>query len=119
MNIEDFREYCLSKKGVEETFPFDDVTLVYKVIGKMFTACGLDAEEFSVNLKCDPERSVQLREEYPESIIPGWHMNKIHWNTVYFERDLNDSLIRELIDHSYELVVKKLRKKDRELLENL
>lgn len=119
MNIEEFREYCLAKKGVEETFPFDDVTLVYKVLGKMFTACGLDDDDFSVNLKCDPERAIQLREENPDSIIPGWHMNKKHWNTVYFERDLDDSLITELIDHSYDLVVSKLRKKDREFLENL
>lgn len=119
MHIEDFREYCLSKKGVEETFPFDDTTLVYKVLGKMFTACGLDEEDFSVNLKCDPEWAIELREEYPDSIIPGWHMNKKHWNTVYFERDLEEDFLKKLIDHSYDLVVSKLRKKDQDLLKKL
>ena len=118
MNIEEFRNYCLLKKGVEETFPFDEVTLVFKVMGKMFALTGLAAEEFRVNLKCDPERAMELREEYPD-IIPGWHMNKKHWNTVYFERELEYSLLTELIDHSYDMVVKGLRKKDRELLKNL
>ena len=118
MNIEDFRNYCLAKKGVIETFPFDEVTLVFKVMNKMFALTGLDAEEFRVNLKCDPERSVELRELH-EDIIPGWHMSKKHWNTVYFERGLEDKLLYELVDHSYDLVVKGLRKKDRILLENL
>ncbi len=119
MNIEEFRDYCLSKKGVEETFPFDDTTLVYKVMGKMFTACGLNEVSLSVNLKCDPEWAVDLREEYPEDIKPGWHMNKKHWNTVEFEGSLDDSFIRKLIDHSYDMVVKGLRRKDKEILENL
>jgi len=118
MNIEEFRDYCLSKKGVEETFPFDDVTLVFKVMGKMFALTGLKAEEFRVNLKCDPERAVELREEHVD-IIAGWHMNKKHWNTVYFERGLDYALLMELIDHSYDLVVKGLRKKDRLLLEDM
>jgi len=118
MNIEEFRTYCLSKKGVEETFPFDEVTLVFKVMGKMFALTGLKAEEFRVNLKCEPERAMQLREEHPD-IIPGWHMSKKHWNTVYFERGLEMDFLVELIDHSYDLVVKGLRKKDRELLKNL
>ena len=118
MNIEDFRSYCLSKKGVEETFPFDEVTLVFKVMNKMFALTGLAAEEFRVNLKCDPEKSVELRELH-EDIIPGWHMNKKHWNTVYFENGLEDKLLLELIDHSYDLVVKGLKKKDRLVLENL
>ena len=118
MNIEEFRNYCLSKKGVEETFPFDEVTLVFKVMGKMFAATGLNAEEFRVNLKCEPEKAMQLREAYPD-IVPGWHMNKKHWNTVYFERELETDLLIELIDHSYDLVVKGLRKKDRELLKDL
>ena len=78
----------------------------------------MEAEEFRVNLKCDPERSVELREEY-EDIIPGWHMNKHHWNTVYFERGLSHDFLKELIDHSYDLIVKSLKKKDRELWENL
>jgi len=116
MNIETFREYCLAKKFVEETFPFDEVTLVFKVAGKMFALTGLDSDIFTVNLKCDPERGVQLREEFPEEILPGWHMNKIHWNTVHFESMLEDSLLRELTDHSYNLVVKSLPRKKREEL---
>ena len=115
MDIESFHTYCLSKKGVEETFPFDEVTLVFKVMGKMFALTSLKAEVFRVNLKCDPEKALELREEYP-AIIPGWHMNKKHWNTVYFEEGLEDALLIELIDHSYDLVVKGLKKKDRELL---
>ncbi len=118
MNIETFHEYCLSKKAVEETFPFDEVTLVFKVMGKMFALTGLDNEEFKVNLKCDPEYSVELREEY-EFIQPGWHMSKLHWNTVYFEENIPDKLLFELIDHSYDLVVSKLKKADREFLKNL
>ena len=118
MDIETFRDYCLAKKGVEETFPFDEVTLVFKVMGKMFAVTGLDADDFRVNLKCDPDRVIELREEY-EDILPGWHMNKTHWNTVLFENGLEDNFLKELIDHSYDLVVKKLRKKDRDFLESL
>ncbi|MEM1318894.1 MAG: MmcQ/YjbR family DNA-binding protein [Bacteroidota bacterium] len=118
MHIEDFRTYCLSKKAVTEEFPFDEVTLVFKVMGKMFAVTGLDAEEFKVNLKCDPEYAIELREEY-EDIRPGWHMNKSHWNTVHFENGLEDRLLYKLIDHSYDMVVKKLKKADREFLKNL
>ncbi len=118
MNIEDFRNYCLSKKGVEETFPFDEVTLVFKVMGKMFALTGLEREEFQVNLKCDPDKAEELREEY-EDIQPGYHMNKRHWNTVYFENGLDDDFLIDLIDHSYDLVVSKLKKSDREFLANL
>jgi predicted DNA-binding protein (MmcQ/YjbR family) len=118
MNIEEFRNYCLSKKAVTEDFPFDESTLVFKVMGKMFALTGLNVEEFRVNLKCDPEYSIELREEY-EDIIPGWHMSKKHWNTVYFENGLEMSFLCELIDHSYDLVVKKLKKADREFLENI
>jgi predicted DNA-binding protein (MmcQ/YjbR family) len=110
MDLEYFRDYCLSKPGVEETFPFDDVTLVFKVMGKMFALTGLDSEVFTVNLKCDPERSVELRELHPE-IQPGYHMNKVHWNTVNCEGDLDERLVLELVDHSYALVVKSLPKK--------
>ena len=118
MNIEEFHAYCLSKKGVEETFPFDEVTLVFKVMGKVFAITGLDNEVFEVNLKCDPEYAIELREEY-DQIYPGFHMNKKHWNTVRFEEGLDDRLLCELIDHSYDLVVKKLRKADQEILKNL
>lgn len=116
MNIESFRTYCLNKPGVEETLPFGPDTLVFKVMGKMFAATGLDEERFRVNLKCDPERAQQLREEHHQ-IIPGWHMNKKHWNTVYFEDGLEDALLLELVDHSYSLVVSKLPKKDRVFIE--
>lgn len=118
MNIEEFRNYCLSKKGVTEEFPFNETTLVFKVMGKMFALTGLNAEEFRVNLKCDSEYSIELREEYGD-IIPGYHMNKKHWNTVYFENGLETDFLCQLIDHSYDLVVKKLKKADREFLENL
>ncbi len=115
MNIEAFQEYCLSKKGVEADFPFDEETLTFKVLGKIFAITGLENEEFRVNLKCDPEWAVELRESY-EDIIPGWHMNKKHWNTVYFERGLEDGILQQLIDHSYDLVVNKLPKKQQALL---
>ncbi|MEO1516214.1 MAG: MmcQ/YjbR family DNA-binding protein [Bacteroidota bacterium] len=118
MDIESFRAYCLAKKGVTEEFPFDEVTLVFKVMGKMFALTGLEYDEFRVNLKCDPDYALELREEYVD-IIEGWHMSKKHWNTVYFENGLETSFLCELIDHSYDLVVKGLRKKDREVLEQL
>ncbi len=118
MNIEEFRFFCLSKKGVEETFPFDEVTLVFKVMGKMFALTGLDSEEFSVNLKCDPERAIDLRESH-EEITAGWHMNKKHWNTVSFEGDLGDAFLKELVEHSYDMVVKGLRKVDRLKLDEM
>ncbi|MEM8583608.1 MAG: MmcQ/YjbR family DNA-binding protein [Bacteroidota bacterium] len=108
MNYDSLREYCLSKPGTTEGLPFGPDTLVFKVMGKMFAVAGLDEIEPRVNLKCDPERAVELRETYPEGIIPGWHMNKHQWNTVYLERGLNETLLLELIDHSYELVVKGL-----------
>lgn len=114
MNIESFRNYCLAKKGVEESFPFDEVTLVFKVMGKIFAITGLDAEEFKVNLKCDPDWAVELREEHPDEILPGWHMNKHHWNTVHFEGSLDAAFLKKLIDHSYDLIVASLPKKLRE-----
>ena len=113
MNVEEFRVYCLSKPLVTEEFPFDETTLVFKVSGKMFALTGLDDPEFKVNLKCDPDRALALREEY-ESIRPGWHMNKHHWNTVHVDGTFPDDLLIELIDHSYALVVKGLPKKFRD-----
>ena len=110
MNIEAFRVYCINKKGVTEEFPFDAHTLVFKVMGKMFALAGLERLPPQANLKCDPERSVVLREEYDGAIIPGYHMSKLHWNTVILEQ-LPPKLIMELIDHSYELVVSKFTKK--------
>ena len=118
MNIEEYRNYCLAKKGVTEEFPFDEVTLVFKVMGKMFALTGLNSDVFSVNLKCDPDWAIELRETYSE-VQPGYHMNKKHWNTVSFEESLSDDFLEKLIDHSYDLVVAKLKKADREFLKSL
>lgn len=112
MNVEELRNYCLSKKGAQESFPFGEETLVFKVGGKIFAITGLDSEETSVNLKCEPEKAVRLREEYAD-VIPGFHMNKKHWNTVYCERELSNEFICELIDHSYDLIYQKLSKKSK------
>ena len=106
MNIEEFREYCIAKPGVTEEFPFDENTLVFKVMGKMFALTDL-VDEFSLNLKCDPERAIELRDQYP-AIQPGYHMNKTHWNTVKMDGSIPEKLIFELIDHSYQLVVDKI-----------
>lgn len=117
MNIEEYREYCISKKGVTEECPFGPDTLVFKVMGKMFALT--DIESFaSVNLKCDPEEAVALREKF-ESILPGYHMNKKHWNTVLMDGSIPDKLLKKLIDHSYELVVNSLTKKEKEALKEL
>jgi len=113
MNIEQLYDFCLSKKGVTEHFPFDEETLVFKVGGKMFCLTSLNEWEKgtpSLNLKCDPDRAQELRAEY-EAIIPGWHMSKIHWNTVSFNGDVSDKMMLELINDSYELVFKSLTKK--------
>jgi predicted DNA-binding protein (MmcQ/YjbR family) len=113
MNLETYYEYCLSKKGVTEHFPFDEDTLVFKVGGKMFALSSLLQWEKgapSVNLKCDPERAQELRAEY-DAIQPGFHMSKIHWNTIAVNQDVPDALLKELIDHSYDLVFKSLTKK--------
>lgn len=118
MNIEEFRQYCLSKKGVTEDLPFGPDTLVFKVMGKMFALSGLERLPAQVNLKCDPERVISLREAYDGDIIPGYHMSKVHWNTLILET-LPPKLIRELTDHSYDLVVAKMPKKLREELEDL
>ncbi|SRX51968.1 MmcQ/YjbR family DNA-binding protein [Aequorivita sp. CIP111184] len=111
MNIEQFRDYCISKKGVEETFPFGEDTLVFKVMGKMFALTGLETHPAAANLKCDPERAIELREEYDGLIRPGYHMSKVHWNTVELERNIPQQLVLELINHSYALVVQSLTKK--------
>jgi len=118
MDLDSFRLYCLAKKGVEETFPFDETTLVFKVMGKMFALTGLNNEVFSVNLKCDPDWATELREEF-EEIRPGWHMSKTHWNTVVFEGELKEAMLRKLIDHSYDLIVESLPKKIRAEWEEL
>ena len=115
MHIEELREYCLSKNGSTEDFPFDDKKLVFKVKGKMFALTSVTTFE-SVNLKCDPEKAIELRIDY-SGIIPGFHMNKKHWNTVKVNEDVSDEKIKYLIDHSYDLVVKSLTKKLRLELE--
>lgn len=122
MHVEQLRDFCIAKKGVTEHFPFDEVTLVFKVMNKMFALSSLDKwekGEESINLKCDPEKAIVLREEF-EGINPGWHMNKRLWNTVTINNaDVSDDLLRKLINHSYELVVKGLTKKAQKELENL
>src|SRR5690554_2832111 len=113
-NIEDFRDFCLSFKGATEKTPFDETTLVFYVMNKMF--CLVDMEEFDYcNLKCEPEEALELRAQY-EGIKPGYHMNKKHWNSVYFHKDISEDKIRQMVLNSYDLVVKGLPKKDRELL---
>ncbi len=117
MNVEEYRDFCLSFKGVTEGFPFDSQTLVFKLMGKMFALTDIDSFEF-INLKCDPERAITLREQF-EEIKPGWHMNKIHWNSVITDGDLEDDFIKELITHSYELIASSLPKKEKEKLNSL
>ncbi len=112
MHIEFFRDYCLSKKAVTESFPFDETTLVFKVAGKMFALASLDSQPLRVNLKCNPERALALRETY-ENILPGYHMSKKHWNTVILAGSITQDLLVELTDHSYELIVNSLTKKAR------
>ncbi len=109
MDAEEIREYCLKKKGVTESFPFDETTLVFKVMGKMFALLDLTGK-YDLGLKCDPERAIELREHY-NSIRPGYHLNKKYWNNVLFDGDVDDRLIKELVDHSYDLIVKSLPRK--------
>jgi len=116
-SVEEFREYCLKKQGVEECFPFDETTLVFKVMGKMFALTDL-GEHFYINLKCEPQWAIELREKY-SCISAGFHMNKKHWNTVKIEDSLPISLIYKMIDHSYDLIVKHLTLSQKEKLKNL
>lgn len=121
MHIEQLREFCLSKKGVTEHFPFDVDTLVFKVMGKMFALMPLskwEKEEKWLNLKCDPDKAVELREEY-EAIKAGYHMSKKHWNTITVNEDVSDKMVFELVNHSYNLVVNGLTKKAQKELEQL
>jgi predicted DNA-binding protein (MmcQ/YjbR family) len=117
MDIEALRNYCLAKPGTTESFPFDETTLVFKVMGKMFALTDL-IENRSVNLKCDPEKAIQLRERY-DAVQPGFHMSKNLWNTVNYDGIPDDKLIYEWIDHSYDQVVKGLPKKIRNQLNEL
>ena len=117
MNIETYRNYCIQKKGVTEEFPFDEETLVFKVMGKIFALA--DVEMFaSVNLKVDPEEGFEIREKY-SSVSPGYHMNKKHWITVLMDDTIPDKLIQSWIDKSYDLVVAKLTKTQKVALESM
>ncbi len=111
MNIESLRDYCLSKKMAEESFPFGDDTLVFKVMNKIFLLSGLNQSD-RFNVKCDPDKAILLREEFDE-VQPGWHMNKTHWNTVFMNGRLSDSQLMEMIDHSYDLIISSLPKNKR------
>ncbi len=115
MNIENFRKYCISKKGVTEGFPFDETTLVFKVMGKMFALTDTE-KEFSMNLKCDPQKAIELRDRY-SAVEPGYHMSKKHWNTVTPDDSVDDALIFSWVDDSYDLVVVKLTKAQKGELE--
>jgi len=111
LNIEELREYCISKPYTTEGLPFDDVSLVFKVKGKIFAILSLDGPP-RINLKCDPEKAIELREEY-SCVIPGYHMNKKLWNTVYIDGSVQAGIIKEWIDHSYELILASLPKSKR------
>ena len=109
MNIEQIREYCVKKKGVTEEFPFDEETLVFKVAGKIFLLASLESIPLQINLKCDPEKVIEIREEY-EAVQPGYHMNKKHWNTITIDGSVSIRKIFEWVDDSYNLVVAGLKK---------
>lgn len=110
MNIEILQQYCLAKKGVTEGLPFGPETLVFKVCGKLFLLASLDAVPLQFNVKCDPDTAVQLRDEY-NCVLPGYHMNKTHWNTIICDGSVSDRKLQEWIDHSYKLVFDSLPKK--------
>ena len=116
MDIESLRGYCLKKKAVTEELPFGPDTLVFKVKGKVFLLTSLDSEAFQFNVKCDPDKAVELRERY-DAVQPGYHMNKKHWNTIIVDGRLSQQLLREMIDDSYNLVVDSLPKKVKEELQ--
>src|SRR5713101_3749214 len=116
MNLESFRDYCLEKPGATEGTPFGEDVLVFKVGGKMFALAALDEVPARVNLKCDPDLALELRDRY-EQVRPGYHMNKKHWNTVEIDSGITDAELRQMIDHSYKLVVKSLPKSARAKLD--
>lgn len=109
MNVEELRLFCLSVPGTEECLPFDEVTLVYKVMGKMYALLPLDADECSISVKCDPDKAIELREHY-QAVQEAWHFNKKYWNTLYPNRDMDDSEIKRWILHSVDEVIRKLPK---------
>ncbi len=113
MNVEEIRDYCLAKKGVEESFPFDNETLVFKVGGKIFLLMGINANPIQFNVKCEPRKAIDLREKY-SCVLPGYHMNKAHWNTIVCDGRATKKLVFEWIDHSYDLIIGSLPKKQRD-----
>jgi len=115
MHIEALRDFCLSLPHTTEDLPFDDRTLVFRVGNKIFLLTDVE-ESWEFNVKCDPEKAVDLRERHPDAIRPGYHMNKKHWNTVRTDHGLDDKLLRELIRHSYDLIFASLPKKVKESL---
>lgn len=116
MNLEELREYCLSKEYCTEDTPFGPDTLVFRIAGKIFGLTSLDTEECRINLKCEPDYAIELREKY-NFVLPGFHMNKMHWNTILTEK-APSNIVKTLIDHSYERVINGLSKKEKELLNN-
>ena len=106
MNIEELRDYVLQKPSVTEGFPFGEDTLVFKVKDKIFLLTGLESDPLQFNVKCDPDKAIELREEYPGSVLPGYHMNKKHWNTVIIDGVLSKKQLKEMVDNSYNLVNK-------------
>ena len=117
MNIEELRLYCLSKKAVTESFPFDEETLVFKVMDKMFLLTNIEGE-LRMNVKCEEELAIELREEYT-AVLPGYHMNKRYWNTVVIDGSISDNILKQWIDKSYQLVVEKMPKKKQAELNNM
>lgn len=115
MDIESLREYCLSKPAAEETLPFGPDTLVYKVGGKIFLICSLNSETFRFSVKCDPEKVIELRERY-DCVQPGYHLNKKHWNTIFVDGTVSNSMLKEWINDSYDLIVASLPAKARNQL---
>jgi len=115
MNIEEIREYCIKKKAVTESFPFDETILVFKVAGKVFLLMGIDSNPVQFNVKCNPEKAIELRENY-SCVLPGYHMNKAHWNTILCNGIASQKLIFSWIDDSYNLIVAGLPKKVRETM---
>ena len=115
MNVESFRDYCIAKSGTTEDLPFGPEHIVFKVGGKMFALLALDEVPSTANLKCDPDRALELRDRY-EQVRPGYHMNKKHWNTVELNTGLPEAELRRMIDDSYALVVRALPKRQREQL---
>lgn len=118
MHLDELREHCITKKGVTEGFPFGGDTLVFKVMGKMFLLCGIDSDPIEFNIKCLPEKAIELREKYT-CVQPGFHMNKQNWNTITCDNSVSDKLLRQWIDESYNLIVESLPKKIKAEFENL